>query len=42
MSYTNEAVKQIITGVAQVQDATQQLNGLAKDLQHNIGKFVIR
>jgi methyl-accepting chemotaxis protein len=42
MAYINEAVKQIITGVAQVQDAAQQLNGLAKDLQHNIGKFIIR
>ena len=42
MSYTNEAMKQIITGVSQVQDAAQQLNGLAKDLQHNIGKFIIR
>ena len=42
MSYINEAVRQITTGIAQVQAAAQQSSGLAKDLQHITGKFIIR
>jgi len=42
MSYINEAVRQITAGIAQVQAAAQQSSGLAKDLQHITGKFVIR
>jgi methyl-accepting chemotaxis protein len=42
MTYINEAVRQITTGVVQVQAAAQQLNGLAKELQDTTGKFIIQ
>jgi methyl-accepting chemotaxis protein len=41
MSYINEAVRQITTGAVQVQAATQQLNGLAKELQDTTGQFIV-
>jgi methyl-accepting chemotaxis protein len=41
MSYINEAVRQITTGIVQVQTAAQQSSELAKDLQHITEKFVI-
>jgi methyl-accepting chemotaxis protein len=42
ISYINEAMRPITTGILQVKTTAEKLDGLAKELQEITGKFVIR
>jgi methyl-accepting chemotaxis protein len=42
ISYINEAMRPITTGVLQVKTTAEKLDGLAKELQDITGKFIVR